>query len=344
MSEKVSLQDVIVIVQLHSILLAGIGGQDADPSAIRHDDTVLSGRERRIGKVLTPLQRFFQALRPENVGLSHEMIEHLVRTGQGSRMGGRGNGPSLRAARLHDDHRLLLRRPLEGADKTASFLETLDVDHDHLRRFVIQEMFQAIRLTDVRLISNGDDGRKSYVFDRRLSDHRNPEGSALGDDGNISRSDGAGTKGRIQRTRRRKDAEDIGPQHTHAALPRIFDDLSFFLPVTDFRESGGDDHVEFDLLQGTAFHRIENVRGRHDDASDVYLAFNVGHVPVSPKPEDLSAPGVHRINLSRIAARDDVIHDLVADLTRVLRRSDDRNGSWFKQIPNIRFVHLSLIP
>ena len=100
------------------------------------------------------------------------------------------------------------------------------------------------------------------------------------------------------------------------------DDLVLQLVVAGLGEAGRDQDRAGHALRADLLQRRGHELGRDGEHRDVDLAGHVRDALVRLAAEDLVGLGVHRVDLARVAAVDEVPHHRVADLALLVGGAD----------------------
>jgi len=260
---------------------------------------------------------------------AHERgVEHLVGAGQGAGVRGGRVGGGGGAAGLDDDNRFSQGDLAGGRVERAGVAHGLHVDQDALGLPVVAEVVDQVPPPHVHHGADADEGREAHVLHEAAVEDGRHERPALAQEADVTGTRHSSGEGGVETRGRVHHPEAVGTDDPHASPPGLFEDLPLQLGAFGARlpEARRDDdrtpHPTLDALADDPRHRR---RGRGDDRQ-VHELWYLGDARVGLYPEDVLAPGVHRIYRPPEGVTDKVPHDRTPDAPRPVARPDDGDG------------------
>ena len=225
-------------------------------------------------------------------------------------------------ASLEDHDRLLAL--LDGREEPRRVLDSLDVEGDHLRVLVRRKEIDQVGLVDVDPVSHAHEGREAELLLGGPVDQGGSDGPALRRDGHgpFSGDERPGRAkavvGVVDPLTVRPDDADAAPQCVSRHLLLEAGSLSSRLG-----ETPGDDDGRPDFPLAELENRLGDGSRRDDDDSQVGAGRNLPHRFHRRNPEDCLFLRIHGDDRPCEAGVEDVLQDLVAELSGLCGGADD---------------------
>ena len=215
--------------------------------------------------------------------------------------------------------------------KSSAVLEALHVEDDGTCIFILPQVFQVVGGFQVSLITDTDKLAQSVTLLTGYFSKQAPEGSALGDKGNLT-TPGSGTKAEIQTNSRAVYTHAVGTNEPDTPLPGDFFHLILksFAFVSGFCEAGCNQNHTLDSLCRTICHCSGYKGGGNHNHRHVNFTGNVTCTGVGRKTEHLFFLRVNRIYRSPIAGHQGGGYHAVPPFAGGVRSPDNGYGTCLK--------------
>ena len=262
---------------LEPALVGGVGRDDAEAAAIRHDEQPAAARQRLHGKAAGQVEQLLDAPSADRARLRDGRVEGLIRAGQRPRVRGDGARALGRAARLQHHHGLGRRGSAERGEESRSVRDTLQVGDDDARLDVVRHGLQHVGLREVRLVAEArEDGEPEVPVARPVED-RHGQRTRVRDERDRSSCRHAGRERHVQARRGPDPAETVRAEHADGMVGQPGPQLRLAIAAgrVALAKPGRDDDGDADALGRAVLERGQHARGGDGDDGKVDRA---GHV------------------------------------------------------------------
>lgn len=193
--------------------------------------------------------------------------------GQRGRVRARGTFAGCCPPRFERDDGFVAADSPRDVGEPSGVAERFHVQQDDGCGAIALPILQEVVHGDISFVADADEGRKPEVQSPRSGEQGQPQGAALRGHRNRAGEGKCGGEGGVESDRRVgiQDAEAVRPDHPHTMLPYLLQQLCLQATsfLSDFGESGGDDHQRADSGRGAVVYHGKNGFFRHGNDDEI---------------------------------------------------------------------------
>ena len=183
---------------------------------------------------------------------------------------------------------------------------------------------------DVRFVAYRDKLGETDSFPGGIFKSRDPDGAALGNEGDLALSGKAARKGRVQETAgsvlmTRNSSARPRPSRSFERSPAA--DAPARCPAADFLETGADDDRSLASFAPHVFQDLRDHARRDQDDREIHIIGHIQHRRVGADAQDVLRLGVDRIHAAVVSGKEQVGEHGAAQALWLGRRADYGYGT-----------------
>ncbi len=310
--------------QLAASLDERIGRQHARTARVGQDRKAPPFGTRLLAQDLGHVKQIGDRIDAEHAAAAKRGVEHVVGSGQRTRVARRRVGRLGRAPGLDDDDRLLERHLARRRQKRARVADRFHVEHDALGARIVAQVVDQIAPTHVEHRPDRHERRKANVLGERPVQDARQQRPALADERDRSRLRHVARERRVESVAGPHDAQAVGTDDAHVALARLGQHLRLELRalLADLLEARRDDDAPLDARRHALGDEHGHQFGRRHDDGQVGRFGQLGDAFVGANAQHVVALGVDRIDRPAERIRDQIPQDRAPDAPLPLARTD----------------------
>ena len=261
---------------LESRIPRGIGGDDAQPAPIGHDEEPAAAWQGLAGEPARDIEELLDRAHAKRPRLLDRRVERAIGARQRAGMRGDGAGALRGPPRLQQHHRLHRRRRAQRLEEPPSVRHALDVGGDDARLGIRGHRVEDIRLGDVGLVAEAREEREAHAALARPVEDGDGERAGVRDEGDAARLRHTRREGEVEAARRPDPAEAVRPEDPDRLIAEPRAQLGLSRPplLARFAEARGDHHRAGHALGDALHERGQHRRSGYGDHGEVHRSLD----------------------------------------------------------------------
>jgi len=321
--------------------LEGVRTENRRPSRVRHDREAGSLGQGLRGEGPRDPEHLLEGVGPKDPRLAEERLHRHVAPGESPRVGARRTPSGLAPTRLDHHDRLRPAHPPGDPAEATRPGERLEVEEEDPGLRVLLPVLEEVVPGHVGLVPHADEGREAEAEAAGEGDDRDPEGAALGAEGNPAMGWHSGCERGVEPHGgvRVEEAEAVGPHHPHPVPPGRFQERPLSPPPlrSHLSEAGADDDQPPHARPCALLHHLGHDPGGNSDHRQIDGVSDRGDRRPRPDRRHLLRIRIHRVDGPGELRPQQALQDPPTDARTVPGRAHHRNRARRKKGPERRF-------